>query len=102
MLLERGLHENGFLKVLNLWMLAPLSRLAFIIGAWLVLEWISKNFEFVGFGSAVEVGFDYRSFVKGSDLYHNGFVKGLDLREWALLSSFAFCYRVLVFMRMDI
>ena len=27
-------------------MLAPLSRLAFIIGAWLVLGWISKNSEF--------------------------------------------------------
>ena len=83
-------------------MLAPLSRLAFLIGAWLVLEWISKNFEFVGFGSAVEVGFDSRSFVKGSDLYHNGFVKGLDLRELALLARFAFCYRVLVCMIMDI
>ena len=52
-----GLYENGFLKVLNLWVLAPLSRLAFIIEAWLALEWISKSFEFAGVGSAVEVGF---------------------------------------------
>ena len=55
-----GLYENGFQKVLNLWVLVPLSRLAFIIGAWLVLEWISKRFEFAGVGSAVEVGFYYR------------------------------------------
>ena len=41
-------------------MLAPLSKLAFIIGAWLVLEWISESSEFAGVGSAVEVGFDYR------------------------------------------
>ena len=31
-------------------MLAPLSRLAFIIGAWLVLECISENSECVGVG----------------------------------------------------
>ena len=48
--------SDGFLKVLNLLMLAPLSRLAFIIGAWLVLEWISKSSEFAGVASAVEVG----------------------------------------------
>ena len=55
-----GSYENRFQKVLNLWVLVPLSRLAFIIGAWLVLEWISKKFEFAGVGSAVEVGFYYR------------------------------------------
>ena len=33
--------------------------LAFIIGAWLVLEWISKKSEFAGAGSAVEVGLYY-------------------------------------------
>ena len=31
-------------------MLAPLSRLTFIIGAWLVLECMFKKFEFVGVG----------------------------------------------------
>ena len=31
-----------------------------IIWTWLVLHWISKNSEFAGVGSAVEVGFDYR------------------------------------------
>ena len=40
-------------------MLAPLSRLAFIIGAWLVLDCISKSSEIVGVGSAVEVGLYY-------------------------------------------
>ena len=55
-----GLYENGFQKALNLWVLVPLARLAFIIGAGLVCEWISKRFEFAGVGSAVEVGFYYR------------------------------------------
>ena len=40
-------------------MLAPLSRLAFIIGAWLVFESISKSSELAGVGSAVEVGLYY-------------------------------------------
>ena len=39
-------------------MLAPLSKLAFFIGAWLVLEWISISSEFAGGGFAVEVGLD--------------------------------------------
>ena len=43
--------------------LAPLSRLAFIIGAWLVLEWISKSSEFAGVGCAVEVGFIIRAWL---------------------------------------
>ena len=55
-----GLYQNGFLKVANLQVLAPLSRLALTLVAWLVSAWISKVFEFAGIGSAVEVGFDYR------------------------------------------
>ena len=54
-----GFYWNGFLKVLNLWVLAPLSRLAFIIGAWLVFEGISKSSEFVGVGFAGEPGLYY-------------------------------------------
>ena len=50
MLSGPGLYDNGFPKVLNLGVLAPLSRLAFIIGAWLVLECISENSECVGVG----------------------------------------------------
>ena len=54
-------HENGlFIKALNLRVLAPLSRLAFVIEAWLVLEWIFQSPEFAGVGSAVEDGFYYR------------------------------------------
>ena len=65
------------LKVRNSRVLAPLSRLALIVVAWLVLEWLSKrsefagvgfvawlasewlskSSEFAGVGSAVEVGF---------------------------------------------
>ena len=48
---------------MNLRMLAPPLRLALIIDAWLVLHWISKNCEFAGVRSAVEVGFDYRGLV---------------------------------------
>ena len=77
----RGFYWNGLLKVLTLQVLALLSSLAFIgffIGAWLLLEWISKtsevgfyyrarlvleciskSSEFVGVGSAVEVGLYY-------------------------------------------
>ena len=54
---------RGFLQVLNLRVLAPPSRLALIIGAWIVLQGISKRSEFVGVGSAVEVGFDHRGLV---------------------------------------
>ena len=50
MLSGPGLYDNGFPKVLNLRVLAPLSKLAFIIGAWLVLECISENSECVGVG----------------------------------------------------
>ena len=57
-------------------MLVPLSRLAFIIGAWLVLEWISKSSEFAGIGV-------------------------LNLRVLALLSKLPFCYRGVACMRMD-
>ena len=39
------LYYGGFLKVLNLRMLAPPSRLALIIGAWFVLQGISKSSE---------------------------------------------------------
>ena len=51
---------NGYLKVLNLRVLAPLSWLALIIGACLAVMGISKSSEFAGVGSAVVVGFDYR------------------------------------------
>ena len=44
-------------------MLAPPSRLALIIGSWLVLQGISKNSELAGVGVVVEVGFDYHSLV---------------------------------------
>ena len=54
-------YKNGFLKVLDLQVLAPLSKLAFIIGAWFVLEWMSKSSEFAGDGSAVHVGLCYWS-----------------------------------------
>ena len=59
LLLGPGLYRNGFTKTLDLRVLVPLSRLVFIIGAWLVLEWISKNAQIAGVGSAVEVGFYY-------------------------------------------
>ena len=67
-------------KSLNLRVLAPMSRFAFIIVAWLVSEgssnssavagigsavevgeWISKTYELADVASAGEVGFDYRS-----------------------------------------
>ena len=51
------------MKVLNLWVLAPSSRLALIIGAWFVVQGISKSSEFAGVGSAVEVGFDCRGLI---------------------------------------
>ena len=54
------MYQNGFLKVLNLRVLALLSRLAFITGVVLVLECISKSSDFAGVGSVVEVGFYYR------------------------------------------
>ena len=50
-----GLYENGYLIVLNLGVLAPLSRLAFVIETGLVLRWISQCPQFAGVGSAVEV-----------------------------------------------
>ena len=53
----------GFLKVLNLQVLAPLSRLAFMIGDWLALECISKTCDFAGVGPAVAVGLYYRVLV---------------------------------------
>ena len=56
-----GLYQNGFLKVANLQLLAPLSRLTSIIVAWLVSEWISKKIEFADVGSAVVAGLGYRS-----------------------------------------
>ena len=49
--------------VLNLRALAPPSRLATIIGAWFVLQWIPKSSEFASVGSAIKAGFDYRSSV---------------------------------------
>ena len=42
-------------------MLAPLSRLVLSVVAWLGLEWFSKSAELAGIGSAVEIGFDFRS-----------------------------------------
>ena len=50
------MYQNEFLTVLNLRVLAPLSRLAFIVVAWLVSGWISKSSEFADDGSAVEAG----------------------------------------------
>ena len=47
-------NNSDFLRLL-----APLSRFAIIIGAWLVSEWIYKNSRFAGVSSAVEVGFYY-------------------------------------------
>ena len=58
-----GLYYRAFLKVLNLQVLAPPSRLALIIGAWFVFEGFSKTSEFAGIGSAVEIGFDYQGLV---------------------------------------
>ena len=43
--------------------LGPPSRLALIIGAWIVLKEISESCEFAGVGSSVKVGFDYRGLV---------------------------------------
>ena len=57
------MYYKEFLKVLNLRMLAPPSRLALIIQAWFVLQGIPKSSEIEGVGSAVEVGFDYRGLV---------------------------------------
>ena len=54
-----GLYQNGFLKVANLQLLAPLSRLTSIIVAWLLSEWISKKSVFVDDGSAVLAGLGY-------------------------------------------
>ena len=56
-----GLYHRGFLKVLHLWVLAPPSELALLIGAFLVLQGTSKSSKFAGVGSAVHFGFDYRS-----------------------------------------
>ena len=50
--------SSGFLKGLG-----PPSRLALIIGAWLVLHKISESSEFTSVGSAVAVDFDYRGLV---------------------------------------
>ena len=55
------MYQNGVPKVFNLRVLALLSRLALIIVALLVSEWISKKSEIADAGSAVVVGFDYRS-----------------------------------------
>ena len=52
-------------------MLAPLSRLAFVIEAWLVLEWIFQSPEFARVGSTVEVGF----LLSALGLHENGFLK---------------------------
>ena len=56
-------YYDAFLKVLNLRALAPPSRLAFIVGAWLLLQKISTHSEFVDVGSAIEVGLDYPGLV---------------------------------------
>ena len=51
-------------------MLAPPSRLALIIGAWLVLQGLSKSSDFAGVESAVGFGFDYWDLVcMTGDLY---------------------------------
>ena len=103
MLLGLGLYLNRFLRVLNWQVLAPLSRLKFIIGAWIVLEWISERSDFAGACSAVEVSFHYQGWacvrmdfkkiricgcwlrcrgwpiLLGLGLYWNGFLKVLNL-----------------------
>ena len=57
--------------------LAPPSRLTLIIGLWLVSQGISKCSEFLGGGSAVEIGFDFgcdnqlvREFLDGIAIYN--------------------------------
>ena len=52
--LEWIFNSSEFLRVL-----APLSKLANLIGVWLVSEWISKSFGFAGVSSAVEIGVHY-------------------------------------------
>ena len=90
------LYYKGFLD-LNLRALALPSRLALIIGACIILQGISKSFEFEGVRSAVETGFDYRGLAcitkdarrrgwlrsSGLGLYHIGFLKVLNLHAFA-------------------
>ena len=57
------MYRKGFLKVLNLRMLAPPSRLVLTVGAWFVSRGIFKSFEFAGVGSAVGAGFENRGLV---------------------------------------
>ena len=59
-----------------------------IIGAWLVLIEMSKSSEFVGVGSTVEVGFDYR----GLACITGNFLKVLNLLVLALRSRLAWIY----------
>ena len=60
--------------------------MALIIGAWFVLQGISKNSKFAGVRSAVEVGFDYRCL---GCLYYRIFLKVLNLRVLAPPSRLA-------------
>ena len=54
---------QGISKSSEFRVLAPPSRLALIIGAWFVSQRIYKSSEFSGVGSALEVGFDHRGLV---------------------------------------
>ena len=101
-----GLYSNGFLKVLNLRVLAPLSRLAFLIGTWLVLERIFKSSEFAGVGSAVEVGFYNVGTAVEVGFYYRGLActKMSKSSERAVVGSaveVGFYYRGLACIRMD-
>ena len=55
------MYKDGFLKVLDLRVLARMSKLAFIIGAWFALKLMSKSAKFAGDGSAVDVSLHYWS-----------------------------------------
>ena len=58
--------DRRFLKVLSLQVLAPPSRVALNIGAWLAVIEVSKSSEFAGVGSTFEVGFDYRGLARSN------------------------------------
>ena len=73
------MYYKGFLKVLNLRVLAPASRLALIIRASLVLHGFSGSSEFARVGSAVAIGF----VIIWAWLVLQGFLKILNLQVLA-------------------